>query len=252
MRPNERQTAIADVVWQRNRVSVDSLASMFSASPETIRRDLSILARNGRIQKVHGGAVLPRMAEEGPFAERMRHNVAEKRRIAARAFPLISSGETLFINTGSTTMLFADELVGLDDLTVITNSAELARVLSTGNPTCRIYLLGGAYHGDNRETCGPIAIEQLGRFRADRAVLTVGSLEASTGVMDYNPDEAEMARAMIRLAGSVTLLVDSSKFGKLAPFTVAGFDAIDCMVCDEAPDGQLAALMARERVEIIC
>ena len=61
-----------------------------------------------------------------------------------------------------------------------------------------------------------------------------------------------MARAMIRLAGSVTLLVDSSKFGTPAPFTVAGFDAIDRMVCDEAPDGQPAALMARERVEIIC
>ena len=61
-----------------------------------------------------------------------------------------------------------------------------------------------------------------------------------------------MARAMIRLAGSVTVLVDSSKFGKMAPFAGAGFDSIDCMVCDEAPDGQLAALVGRERVEIIC
>ena len=95
------------------------------------------------------------MAEEGPFADRMRHNVAEKRRIAASAFPLISSGETLFINTGSTTMLFADELVRQDDLTVITNSAELARVLSSGNPTCRLYLLGGAYDGDNRGDLRP-------------------------------------------------------------------------------------------------
>lgn len=252
MRPSERQTAIADLVWQRNRVSVDSLATQFSASPETIRRDLAILARIGKIQKVHGGAVLPRMAEEGPFAERMRCNVAEKRRIAASALPLISPGETLFVNTGSTTLLFADELAGLHDLTVVTNSAELARVLSSGNSTCRIFLLGGAYHGYNRETCGSIAIEQLGRFRADRAVLTVGSVEATAGIMDYNPDEAEMARAMMRLAGSVTLLADSSKFGKLAPFTVAGFDAIDCMVCDEVPDGPLAASMAREHVEIIC
>ena len=83
-------------------------------------------------------------------------------------------------------------------------------------------------------------------------MLTVGAVEAATGVMDFNPEEAEMARAMIRLAGSVTLLVDSSKFGKPAPFTVTGFDSIGCMVCGEAPDGQLAALMARERVEIIC
>ena len=82
-----------------------------------------------------------------------------------------------------------------------------------------------------------MAIEQPGRFRVDRAVLTVGAVEATTGVMDFSPEEAEMARAMIRLAGSVTLLVDSSKFGKPAPFTVAGFDSIDCMVCDEAPDG---------------
>ena len=75
-----------------------------------------------------------------------------------------------------------------------------------------------------------MAIEQLGLFRADRAVLTVGAVEATTGVMDSNPEEAEMVRAMIRLAGSVTLLVDSSKFGNSAPFTVAGFGSIDCMV----------------------
>ena len=95
------------------------------------------------------------------------------------------------------------------------------------------------------------AAEQLGRFRADRAVPAAGAVEATTGVMDHNSREAEMARAMVRLSGSVPVLVDSSNFGKLAPFTVTGFDSIDCMVCDEAPDGQSAALMARERVEII-
>ncbi len=251
-KPSKRQAAISDLVWQCHRVSVESLAARFATSPETIRRDLTVLARSGQIRKVHGGATLPRIAEEGPFAARLRSQVAAKRLIAKRALPLVSSGDTLFLNTGSTTLLFADQLTGLDSLTVITNSAEIARVLSAGNASMEVFLLGGAYQSDNRETYGPIAIEQLGRFRAHRAFLTVGSVEATAGVMDYNSQEAELSRAMIRHAGTATLLVDSSKFGQLAPFTVAGFDRIDSMVCERMPQSPLEQALARQQVEIVC
>ncbi len=251
MRPTDRQTAIADVIRQQARVSVESLASMFSASPETIRRDLTALARSGRILKVHGGAVMPRGAGEGPFAERMALNVAAKRQIAKLACQLISPGESLFIDTGSTTLILAEEMIKLNHLTVITNSAEIARVLSAGNSTIDVFLLGGAYRGGNRQTCGAMVIDQLAHFRADRALLTAGAASAEAGFTDYNAEEAEVARAMIRRAGHAMLLVDSEKFGKLAPFSVAGFDTVDCLVCEQAPTGEFGNALSAGGVEVV-
>ena len=252
MRPSERQTAITDMVRQQSRVSVESLAHRFAASPETIRRDLAILARKGKVQKVHGGAIFPRTAGEGPFADRMRQNVMAKRRIAEIAVTLVSPGQTVMIDTGSTSLILAEELVGVDNLTVVTNSAEIARVISSANYTSQVFLLGGGYHADNRQTFGAIAIDQLSRFRADVAMLTIGALDADGGVMDYNPNEADMARAMMQRSGEVMLLVDSSKFGKLATFTVTGFDAVDKLVCERPPDGILSDALARASVKIYC
>ena len=252
MRPSERQTAITDMVRQQERVSVDALAVMFDTSPETIRRDLAALARHGKIQKVHGGAVLPRTAAEGPFAHRMRHNVAAKRKIAGLARQLVEPGQTLLVDTGSTTLVFAEELVTLDDLTVITNSAEIARVLSDGNSTHQVFLLGGAYHGDNRQTCGAMALEQLACFYGDVAFLTVGGLDPTAGASDFNSQEAEMARAMTRRAGNTILLADHSKFGCSAPFAVCGLDMISHLVCNNAPEADLKDALERENVRVIC
>ena len=164
---------------------------------------------------------------------------------------LISPGETLLMDTGSTSLIFAEELVAIDNLTIITNSAEIARVISSGNFTSQVFLLGGTYQNDNRQTYGAMAIDQLKRSRADRAVLTVGAVDAESGVMDYNPNEADMARAMMQRAGNVILLVDSSKFGKLATFTVSGFDAVDSIVSEQVPDEDLAEALARDNVKII-
>lgn len=251
MRPDERQTAIADVIRQQARVSVDSLATMFGASPETIRRDLAVLARSGRVLKVHGGAVMPRAVGEGPFAERMTRNVAAKRHIARRACEVIKAGETLFIDTGSTTLILAEELVKLEALTVITNSAEVARVLASADSAHQVFLLGGAYRGGNRQTCGAMAIAQIDLFRADRALLTVGAADAGAGFTDYNAEEAEVARAMMGRSGSTMLLVDSTKFGKLAPFAVATPDTVNCLVTDRAPDTSLAGYLQGGGVSIL-
>ena len=252
MRPNERQTAITDMVRQREKVSVEALAVMFDASPETIRRDLAALARHGKIQKVHGGAVLPRVTAEGPFAQRMRHNVMAKRKIARLARELVEPGQTLLVDTGSTTLVFAEELVGVDDLIVITNSAEIARVLSDGNTTHQVFLLGGAYRGDNRQTCGAMALEQLSCFHADTAFLSVGGLDRDAGATDFNFEEAEMARAMIRRVGNVTLLADHAKFGRRAPFAVCGLDTISRLVCSASPESDLLVALERENARVIC
>ena len=117
--PRLRQEKIAEAVRRHGKVRVEQLAARFKTSHETIRRDLTALAETGRVQKFHGGAKRPREAEEGPFRERMTLNAVGKRMIAEKVARLIAPGETLMIDTGSTTLMCAEEISKIDGLTVI-------------------------------------------------------------------------------------------------------------------------------------
>jgi len=251
MNPTVRRAEIVNIIRRQGRVTVDNLAKTLAISRETIRRDLSELARKGKVHKFHGGASLPMITEEGPFQHRMGENVAAKVQIAAEAIKLISQGETLLIDTGSTTLYFAEKLAEMQNLTVVTNSAEIARVISLGSLHSRTFLLGGEFNGDNRQTVGSLAISQLKTFRAHHAVLTIGALDSRTGVMDFCIEEAQIARTMIQQAESVTLLADSSKFSRIASFEVCGLDRVTNLVCDQPPSGIIKEALIEAGVTII-
>lgn len=252
MRPRDRRLKIIDIIRREGRVSVDYLVAEFSSSPETIRRDLKKLSRNGDIRKIHGGAMLPSTQGEGFFQQRMAENVAAKRAIAEKASELISPGDTLLIDTGSTTLIFTEEVARVKSLTVVTNSAEIAKVFGAANNDARIFLLGGEYHSDNRETLGSMVREQLLKFHATHAILTIGGLSANAGAVGYDVAEVALARAMLMCADRRIILADASKFNRTAPFVVAGLDKFDQLVCEAAPDATLEAALLANQVEIIC
>ncbi len=251
MKPSERRVEILNIVRRQKRVYVDELANLLHISRETVRRDLGELERTGKIQKFHGGAELPGVHGEGRFLERLAENVPAKVAIATAALDLISPGETLFIDTGSTTLYFAEQLAGVANLTVVTNSTEIARILGADNHATQVFLLGGEYHADNRQTVGSMVIKQVGFFRAHHAVLTIGALDSRSGIMDFNINEAQVARAMIQQAESVTVLADVTKFGRIASFGVCGFDRITNLVCDRMPEKSIAASLEEAGVNIV-
>lgn len=143
------------------------------------------------------------------------------------------------------------KLAVIDDLTVVTNSTAIARVISSANESAQVYLLGGAYNEDNRQTCGMMAIRQLSEFHGNLSILTVGAIAAGVGVMDYNAAEAEMAAAMIAHSDRTVILADASKFDRVAPFVVASFDSVDSLVCDMPPVAALATSLQQAGVEVI-
>ena len=252
MRPQQRQLNIIDILRRTGRVSVDELVAEFNASAETIRRDLSVLASTGKIQKVHGGALLPSNQQgEGPFQQRMAENIAAKRIIAEKASQLISAGDSLLIDTGSTTLIFAEEIAAIKDLTVITNSAEIAKVIAAAKNNSKVFLLGGEYHADNRQTLGTMLIAQLEQFHVQYAVVTVGSLNAQVGAADFNIEEAMIARAMLQRADKSILLADSSKFNNVASFVVAKLNQFDQLVCDIEPDQELKRALEEANAALI-
>jgi len=251
MTPRERKSKIVNIIRQRTRVTVEELAHSLNISRETIRRDLTELARLGKVQKFHGGASLPIMTGEGPFRDRMGENIDEKVRIATEAVKLVTPGETLFIDTGSTTLYFAEQLTAISDLTVITNSAEIARAMSLSTANANIFLLGGEFKGDNRQTIGTMAISQIRSFRAHHAILTIGALDSRTGIMDFCINEAQIAKAMIEQAESVTILADTSKFGRIASFEVCCLEQVTHLVCDHGPDDALKSVLIEAGVNVI-
>ncbi|MEO3428578.1 DeoR/GlpR family DNA-binding transcription regulator [Pelagibius sp. CAU 1746] len=248
--PKLRREKIAEAVRRHGKVSVEQLALRFKTSHETIRRDLAALAETGSIQKFHGGAKLPGRQEEGPFRERMVLNAVAKRVIAEKTARLIAPGDTIFIDTGSTTLMCAEEIAKIGGLTVITNSTRIAAVMSGGGNRTVIFLLGGRFDGDNQETVGPTAISEIQSFHADHALITIGALDAAAGATDFNFDEAQVARAMMENADNLIVVADASKFQRRAAFAVCPLERIGALVCDRVPAGALAGELAAAGVSV--
>lgn len=250
MKPHERQPQIEAIIRREGEVSVEMLAARFDVSSETIRRDLGALAELGRVQKVHGGARRAQLIREPSHDERETTAPEAKAAIGRRVADLIEPGETLFIDTGSTTLATAGALAMIPNLTIITNSCRLAERVARAGSDATIHLLGGRYGVDNAQTTGVAVIEQLQSFRADRAILTVAAIDPEYGAMDASLDEAQIARAMIRSARTVTVLADSSKFGRHAAFAVCATEDIDLIISDGQLDKAHREALATKGVDL--
>jgi DeoR/GlpR family transcriptional regulator of sugar metabolism len=248
--PTERRKAILEMSHLGASLAVEEIASRFGVSRETVRRDLARLDDAGSLRRVHGGAVAPRLGNEPPFQERQKLNREAKRRIGLAAAGLFEPGDSVMIDTGSTTEQFATALAAKTDITVITNSNRIATAIAAGPGKNRIFVLGGAFQCDSGQILGSLCIEQLAHFNADHVVLGVGALSADGRVMDYDVEEAALARAMIARAQTVTILADHSKFDRQALITVCQFEAVTRLVTDQPPPDQLAEMLDASQVAV--
>jgi DeoR family glycerol-3-phosphate regulon repressor len=230
-----RQAEICDLIAKRGEISVGRLAVKFDTSAETIRRDLTILADAGQIRKIHGGARSLSPQGEGVFDVRMRRNALAKRLIAQKVVSLVVPRQTVFMDTGSTTLICAEAMARIKKLTVITNSTRIAATFAEGAGGADIYLLGGRYRRDNAQTVGSDTTNEIARFRADMAIITVAAIDAGNA-MDFSNDEAQVARAMIGASAQTVIVADHTKFNRAAPFNVCSLNGINALVSDKAPD----------------
>lgn len=250
LRLGSRRAAIFDVIEHDGRALVEDLAEKFETSVETIRRDLGALADDGRVRKVHGGAVKVSTSEESAFGERAKQNTLAKQLIAEKLAGIIKPGQSLLIDTGTTTLACAEALSRIHGLMVMTNSVRVADALSNRHGSSKITLLGGTYRQDNAQTIGPTTIDEIGQFRADRAILTVGTLDED-GACDYSEEEAQVARAMIKSADQVIVVADCSKLNRRSTYKVCDLHSIDRLILDRAPDGAFRETLSAANVEIL-
>ena len=218
-----RRNRVLDILRRDGRVYVSELSRSLGATPVTIRNDLAALERDGHLIRMSGGAVLAQRngilagAEQADIA-----NMQEKLAIAGVVAQMIRDGDTLFINSGTTTQLIAAELRIRRNLNIVTNSVKVAECLGM-IPTFRVLLLGGELNARYGFTCGGDAQEQLGRYRADWAILSVDGISAEAGVTTYHAEEAAIDRMMAEGARQVLIAADRTKIGR------AGFSRVsDC------------------------
>ena len=248
MHRSARQTSIMQRLSQEGTCSVTDLARRLAVSDETIRRDVKAMANRGLVERVHGGVILPLPDGEPAFRKRLARHAEAKQRIARQAAAEIRNGDSLMLDTGSTTAYVAQALAEHRDLLVVTNCTEIAERLVRRN---RVYLVGGELRADDRAMFGESAIRFVEQFRVKHAILSIAALRADDGLMDFHLSEAEYSRAIIRRADRTLVVADHSKFGSHAPVRVCGLEEIDLLITDQAPPEPLAGGLAAEQVRVL-
>jgi len=244
-----RHRAIMNLVQEKGACRVAELMQHLGVSDETVRRDLRVLAAKGLVDKVHGGVLMPAYSvHEDPFAARLHMNAQAKRVIAGLVAAEVRDGESLMLDTGSTTVFVARALTQRRNLFVVTNNGEIGRILAGGAGN-KVYVAGGEIRGDDGAVFGEAAIDFLTRFRVDRAILSAGGIHPETGLMDYHLPEAEIARAMAERAERTMVVADHSKFLMRAPVAALALERLDMVVTEKAaPPVTQEAL---ERVNVV-
>jgi len=239
---SKRHAEILRLVGEEGTITIADLASRLDVSLETVRRDVKPLTRDGSVLKMHGAVGLPSFVGEAPFERRMRENADAKRAIARVLAATIRDGESVMLDTGTTTSFLARELIGHRRLTVVTNSSDIARTLATVNGN-KVYMAGGELRSDSGAAFGMSAIEFVNRFSVTHAVVTTGAIDALRGVMDYDLDEAEFARTVLTRGARRVVLTDHAKFGRQGLVKVCGFDGFDEIVTDRTPPTDITAAL---------
>lgn len=239
MYEEERLKKICKYVQNQTRISIHSLCDIFHISESTARRDLTELERRKLLKRTHGGAVCTSaVGIEPSYREKCDKYHQEKQKIAACAAKQIENGDSLLIDSGTTTMCLAPYLCKFEKLTVVTNSIFLMQKLSWYS-NITLICVGGTLRSNTIALVGPVAEENLSHIRVDKAFMATNGIDAEAGLTTPNLAEASVKSRMIASSKQVYVLADHSKighisfasFGKLADVEV-------CITCHPILDEQ--------------
>lgn len=243
----DRHDLILGAVEAHEKVDVRELAEMIGASEITIRRDLQELAAMGQVGRVHGAATRKAgRSTDRPFHVRAEQFVKAKAEIAAAAIELVSDGDALALDVGSTVGAVVPLLASRQRLTVVTANLRTAwqiTAVEEDHSETRVVVAGGVVRPGELSMTGEGVREQLRRLRVDIALIGVAGIDATAGLTDFNLDDAEVKRVMVGAARRAIVLADHTKLGQERFAKVAGLDEVDLVITDGGADpGQLKKL----------
>ena len=246
----ERRRRICELLRAQGRVTVDALATRFGTSQVTIRADLSTLESAGALMRTHGGALSVPDADQPLDVKQLQHR-AEKQRIAAAAAALIRDGETLILDSGTTTAEIARCIRTLDlkSINVITNGLNIAALL-IDVPSVRLIVPGGILRRESNSLSGPMAETALGALQATRLYLGADGVDPQIGVMTPHLAEAELNAKMIAISQQVVVVTDSSKFARRNISLIARVEQLHMLITDRAAPADAVEQLRQRGVEV--
>lgn len=238
MSQSMRLPEIMDIARRDGRVSVEALAEHFDVTLQTIRRDLTELAAQGKLERVHGGAVLHSNVTNIGYEDRRGLNDEEKAAIAARCVRDIPNGCSLFLNIGTTTETVAHALMKHRDIMVLTNNMNVANIL-VENPACEIIVVGGLLRRSDGGLVGTVTTQAIQQFKFDLAVISCSALDVDGEMLDYDIQEVGVSQTILRQSRRSFLVADHSKFQRRAPARIGSLAQIDTFYTDASPPPSL-------------
>ena len=247
----DRSQRILEQMFRDGTLSVQGVAAQLGISVATVRRDMRRLSSEGRLKRIHGGAVpaQPLMYEafrhDSSFQEQVEQHADEKRRIAAAAAEMILDGDTIGVTPGTTTTQVTRSIPSRAGVTVVTNAVNIAMELSKRSDL-EVLVIGGFLRGDWFSLVGAPAIQGISHLIVDKMFIGANGVDAKWGLTTLNPDEAAFNRTIIARAKKRIVVADHSKLGAAATYEFWPLEGIDILITDsDASDEVIAPFVAK-------
>ena len=215
----KRKEKIRELIEKEGSISVSELVRILNVSEVTIRKDLEELKKEGILMRTYGGAVKTEIPfpENLVFREKLKKNIKEKKTIARTSLKYIKEGETIFLDSGTTTLEIAKLLKEKNmSITVITNSFPVLSELNNSN-SIKLFFLGGFLRKEHFDFYGPFTIEEIKKLSFTSAFLGVDGISGEVGLTTTDTETAKIEEAVIEKAREINIVVDHSKIGKISP-----------------------------------
>jgi DeoR/GlpR family transcriptional regulator of sugar metabolism len=248
-----RRALIEQRVLDDGEIGFTTLASEFSVSEMTIRRDIDALEAKGVVRRIYGGAIsLVGKASEPTFETRSSEAAAVKVHLAKAAVTLLEAHETVILDSGSTVLAVARAIRGANlGLTVVTPSLQAAIELAD-EPDTTVLLTGGRLRPGELSLIGPEAEETFTLYNCDTYIMGIAGVDAVRGVSEYHREEGAVKRAAVHAADRIIVVADGTKLGRVQLLNVAPLSAISAIVTDGDPDDPTLVAARAAGVHVVC
>ncbi|MGH4051545.1 MAG: DeoR/GlpR family DNA-binding transcription regulator [Clostridium sp.] len=250
MLPIERQKKYLALLSNKDVIAITTFMTEFDVSIETVRRDLSILEKQDKIEKVYGGAKLKRsILSEPSIEERMVNNLKEKDWIGKKCSEFINDGDCIFIDSGSTTYHITKHIRNKKNLTIITNSIAVVNELI--NTNFEIIIIGGKIRHEERSIVTFDYIFNFSQLNIQKSFLCAGGITVENGISDFNMQEAVTRKKIIERSKEIYVAADSSKLGRDVIISIAPLNKINYIITDFLLDKSVAQIFKESKTTLI-
>lgn len=242
-----REEEIISIVSQKKKIEVNELSELLNVSKVTIRKDLDKLESRGILHRQHGYALLNNVDD---INYRLAQNYDQKRKIALKAASLVTNGETVMIESGSTCALLAEELAyNREDITIITNSCFIASYIRKAD-SVKVVLIGGEYQKESQVNVGPLVKQVIKEFYVDKLFVGIDGFDENRGFTGSDITRCDTTRTLTTAAEQTIILTDSSKFSQRGVVSEFAFDEISKIYTDTGLDPAVKVYLETKHIDV--